>query len=107
MASRRPLLNETALEAVQAIIKEQVKTLCGRTGYEKKTAARNTALDALKMCLLPDTRPEIADLAVRELIRNREKIMDYPNLLRFVREYGSDVTRSRLPKAGSSNPKNI
>jgi hypothetical protein len=59
------------------------------------------------MCLLPDTRPELAHLAVRVLIRNREKIMDYPNLLRFVREYGSDVTRSMLLKAGSSNPENI
>lgn len=107
MANRCPMLNEKALEAVKSIIKDQVKTLCHRTADEKKTAIRNTALGAIKMCLLPDTRPEFAHLAVRVLIRNREKIMDYPNLLRFVREYGSDVTRSMLLKAGSSNPENI
>jgi hypothetical protein len=107
MANRCSMLNETALKAVKSIIKDQVKTLCHRAAGEKKTAARNRALDAVKMCLSSDARPEFAYLAVGELIRNREKIMDYPNLLRFVREYGSDVTRSMLPKAGRSNPKNI
>ena len=107
MANRCSMLNETALEAVKSIIKDQVKTLCRRAAGEKKTAARNRALDAVKMCLSSDARAEFAYLAVGELIRNREKIMDYPNLLRFVREYGSDVTRPMLPKAGRSNPKNI
>ena len=73
-------------------------------GGVKKKAARKTALDALKMCLSSDARPEFASLTVKELIRNKEKIADYPDLFRFVIEYGSDETQVMFHRRENSKP---
>lgn len=96
MAAQSRDLNENVVVEIKKIIKNQVRILSRKAPGKKKKEIRKAALEAVQTCLAPGAHPQFAALAVKELIRNREKIPESRTLFRFAREHGSDETRRRL-----------
>lgn len=95
------LRKETVAE-IQKLIGKQVKRLRKKADGEKGLSERKAAIASVHECLHAEARKEFSEAACSHLVKYGKKIPEYPEIIRFAVEHGSDNVKACIAHAAGS-----